>query len=161
MEIKEVDLNPNNVKNMVRLVIGDIAKQYIVVETTAEKGYDGFGTLEIYDSGNEQKPDRFVLIETENFAWQIQRYWSGNRAVEVHDDHSMTGFMIQKLWERVTGKDKPEPLFSYTYTYGSGMDESLEQHVVVAASRAEADKLVTDFAKFEVVEKPVAKGVVL
>jgi len=64
----------------VRIQLGEnISKSYLVAQVTSPQCYDGFGTITLRDEWGEieGKPFRLVLIEAENFDWQVTRYSSG------------------------------------------------------------------------------------
>jgi len=84
---------------MITVTIGSITKTYVLVETTAPKDYDGFGTFTINAIG----PKRWVLIEQEHFTWQTQRYGSGLHGHTVHDGEHLLKAAAQRLWARLTG----------------------------------------------------------
>ena len=74
----------------ITVTIGSFTQTYIICWTTAPAGYDGFGTITVYD--DESSPNnRLVLIATEHFEWQTGRYRSGMYSVtepdscEVHE----------------------------------------------------------------------------
>ena len=49
--------------------IGTFERTYTLVRTTAPKEYDGFGTLEVYESGN--KEERYVLIDVTSYRFGV------------------------------------------------------------------------------------------
>lgn len=96
------------------VTIGGWGRCYVLVETNAPPRYDGFGTLEIYDSesetGERRTPrdrsdadqSRFVLVDVEHLEWQQGRYSSG---LFVHQvvDKDLTQWVQEKLYERLMG----------------------------------------------------------
>lgn len=93
---------------MITVTIGSHTVTYHLVETDSPRAYDGFGTIELYNSGPGAKhPKRMVLVNTEHLTWQLGRYGSGLHTGEEQDnDASMQRYVADRLWKRLEGKDK-------------------------------------------------------
>lgn len=97
--------NPTKIK----LQIGTYTVEFVVMETTAPREYDGFGTLEIYSTpgfnhgsaveARERK--RIVLVDTEHKTWQVARYGSGLYTAE--DCDALDTYVQNELLKRIRG----------------------------------------------------------
>ncbi len=85
----------------IKVAIGSFEREYVLVETTAPRRYDGLGTLEVYDSGESGELNRFVLVDIKHLEWQQGRYGSGLYTYkEVDDDLSL--WVQGKLYDRIS-----------------------------------------------------------
>ncbi len=79
-----------------KIQIGDIEREYVVVRTTAPDSYDGFGTITVYRTRDR----RFVIVDTRHLDWQLNRYGSGNHMGEV-ESKIADNFIAEKLYQRL------------------------------------------------------------
>ena len=85
---------------MINIQIGETKSSWEVWETDAPAEYDGFGTFQIMAVDKE----RTVLIRTEHWDWQTQRYSSG---MHLHKPSSLAEEDVQMfLWNRLLGREK-------------------------------------------------------
>jgi hypothetical protein len=101
----------------IKMTIGTYNVTYVAKRTTAPRNYDGFGTLEIYDSGDprlaktgvrhdetgEVRSERLVLVDVEHEEWQTSRYFSGLYSCETAD--GLEDYVQRSLLERVRKND--------------------------------------------------------
>jgi hypothetical protein len=89
----------------ITVAIDDQPVTYFVAQTTAPKAYDGFGTINVFetygDTGNERNV-RIVLIREEHFNWQNGRYNSGLYYATHYDKENIA----QELWKRLAGQSE-------------------------------------------------------
>jgi hypothetical protein len=106
----------------IRVTIGRFDREYILVETTAPRSYDGHGTLEMYttERGGNKLADlgpivpsttvRFILVEKEHVSWQEGRNHSGLYTFETQEDALNPDTMIRwaedKLYKRLTRNEE-------------------------------------------------------
>jgi len=63
--------------------VTDVTDNYVILETTAPKAYDGFSTTQLFAGEKPSsdplidKPVRIVAMEHRDFEWQTMRYSSG------------------------------------------------------------------------------------
>ena len=79
--------------------IGTFERTYTLVRATAPKEYDGFGTLEVYESGN--KEERYVLIDVDHKEWQEGRYGSGLYTFKDIEENLIL-YVQEQLFKRLT-----------------------------------------------------------
>jgi hypothetical protein len=91
-------------KVTIKVTIGEFTKEYILVETTAPRQYDGHGTLEIYEDSGLDAP-RMILVEKDNLAWQEGRNRSGLYTFDAtrysDTQNSMKQFVEDRLYKRL------------------------------------------------------------
>jgi len=84
---------------IITVKIGTFERTYTLVRTTAPKEYDGFGTLEVYESGN--KEERYVLIDVNHKEWQEGRYGS-SLYVFKDVENDLKQYVQLELYKRLT-----------------------------------------------------------
>jgi len=80
--------------------IGPHSFVYHFYRTKASKAYDGFGTITVFEHGDE----RIVGVRTAHCEWQLMRYASGMYNAEPLEDHWRTD-IVEKLWQKFSAKD--------------------------------------------------------
>jgi hypothetical protein len=92
----------NNILDTITVAIDGEMVLYFVAQTTAPIAYDGFGTINVFESwmyGGSGETVRVVLIRDEHFNWQTGRYNSGlYYATYYPKEH-----IAQELWKRIAG----------------------------------------------------------
>ena len=92
----------NNLENYQKfnISIGDWTEDYYMVDTTAPKSYDGFGTFTIHEfvgNGKKEQYKRHVFVPAEHLGWQLGRYGSGMYTSEVREEiDGLVGDHIEK-----------------------------------------------------------------
>ena len=93
----------------IKVTIGRFDKEYVLVETTAPREYDGHGTLEIYEDSGLDAP-RMILVEKANMLWQEGRNRSGLYTFDTQEDalnpDTMKRFIEDRLYKRLTRNEE-------------------------------------------------------
>ena len=91
----------NDILDKITVAIDGESVTYFVAITTAPRAYDGFGTLSLRDTYNDDgKEARIVLIREEHFAWQNNGRYNSGGYYATHFDKE---HIAEELWKRLYG----------------------------------------------------------
>ena len=86
----------------VRWEVYDITSDYTFLVTSADPGYDGFGTITIGTKGK----DRVVAVEKQHETWQTRRYGSGAHSYEPYSPKAASKKASSKMGKSPSSKPR-------------------------------------------------------
>ena len=96
----------------VTIKIGPIEHDYVLIRTNAPARYDAGGSLEVHDSSHTPKDgtpiiERYVLIPTDQLAWQRGRNSSGLRSTVTDPEELLIDArdVATTIWRRLFGEE--------------------------------------------------------
>ncbi len=86
----------------IKVTIGTFEREFILVQTNAPQGYDGFGSLEMYSTHVDGEDKRYILVDKRHMEWQEGCNRSGLHSFEVVE-MDLTQWCQEKLYQRMIG----------------------------------------------------------